>query len=128
MTARPIPPAWTALAPLHALDADVYAPIPDVGGLGLHLAEVGDVDHPDAVADMIAAAPGWALLVMLMPRDDVRMVWSIDRRRLFVIRLDGEEEHATPLPLDDHGLPVMTPAQYRALAPLVGWPVAEGAS
>ena len=28
------------------------------------------------------------------------------------------------LPHDAHGLPVMTAEQYRALAPLVGWPVA----
>ena len=59
---RPTPPPWADLAPLTAFDGLVFAPHDLTPRPISPVATVEDVKHPDAVADLITAAPTYALL------------------------------------------------------------------
>lgn len=126
MTDRPTPPPWAALGPLTALDGQVFTLRRDIDVPDEHVLTVGDWERPDEIADMVAAAPTWALLFRLgmQPRHTVTLAMAPSGVALMVTHWHDGAWTDFVLPLDAHGLPVMTAEQYRALAPLVGWPVA----
>lgn len=134
---NPVQPAWAPRAPFFIDEEPTFVfsnASPPKGASDRCVAVVGDINDAadeidEAVADLLVAAPGFALVLSLLAAGYVYLPG------------DGQASLSTPpeernvvswtFDLDEAGLPMISGAAYRELAGRAGWlfaPVGEPVS
>lgn len=135
----PTAPAWAPRAPffIHEEPTFVFSNAsPPKGASDRCVAVVGDINDAadaidEAVADLLVAAPGFALILVLLAQG-----WSYlpDHPSAGHVTLATEENDdvvSWSFELDEAGLPMISGAAYREIAARAGWasaPVGEAGS
>ena len=130
------PPAWAPRAPFFIDEEPTFVfsnASPPKGASDRCVAVVGDINDAadeidEAVADLLVAAPGFALVLHLVAKGWGYLPAIPDPGQATLAFEENDETISWTFDLDEAGLPMISGAAYRELAGRAGWafaPVGE---